>query len=174
MDPYKEELVSSLFFAIDNGLANVVQDLLQYLDPSTREPCLGRTALHLAVKKNNYNITLILLENGADVDAVSKDNLTALHIAVGNQSSKIVQLLLQFKANVNHRAKFCGKTALYMAVEYNNLDIADMLLSAGASIRHACTPNTTVFDVAERIGSSGMTQLLFKYDRIRVRLAMID
>ena len=70
----------------------------------------------------NSPITEILLENGADIDAITKDlKLTPLVIAVWNKKTSIIKLLLKngCKTNVrNHK----GQTALEFALIEGYLD----------------------------------------------------
>ena len=160
--------MSSLHVAAEYGDVDMVKALVEHLDVNEREPRLGRTPLHLAVKRDDYEISRVLLENGARATDVSNDNLTALHIAVANRSSSIVELLLENGADVNLEFKFCGKTPLYMAVDYNCPKIVEILLRAGASMRNAATPNSTLLDVAARIGSSLLWNMLLWYAQVRM------
>ena len=156
---------SSLHLAIAYGDAEIVDVLAKCMDVNEREPRLRRTPLHIAVKWDNFAIVRILLENGARVNDVSDDNLTALHIAVANRSSAMVALLLENGADVDPEVKFCGKTPLYMAVDYNCPRIVDMLLRAGASIKKAETPKSSLFDVAEKIGATLLRNMLLRFER---------
>ncbi|AYP74131.1 ankyrin repeat protein [Fowlpox virus] len=57
---------------------------------------LGKTALHVAIEQENYTITKLLLERGADPNAENKDGRTPIYIACCN--SKLVKLLLVYGA----------------------------------------------------------------------------
>lgn len=59
----------------------------------------GCTALHLAAKHNNLALTKILIERGANIDAVNHVGHTALRIAADNCHFRIVQFLLTLGAN---------------------------------------------------------------------------
>lgn len=161
------KLKSGLILAVEHGDPQIVKQHLNIIDPNTRERLRGRSALHLAVRKDDFEIARILLDHGADVNAVSDDLLTPLHIAVGNQSALMVRLLLFFKANANPPKNLVGKTLLYMAVEYDCLEIIEMLLRAGASIQDAKTPSTTVFDVATRKNNNQILSLLFYFKKMQ-------
>lgn len=47
----------------------------------------------------------ILLENGADTNAIDADQNTALHYAVYNNSTSIATKLLEFRADTEIKAK---------------------------------------------------------------------
>ena len=74
-----------------------------------------------------------LLSRGADPNAVTKDGFTALMIAArtGTKGANLM-LLLKLTKDVNARNKD-GKTALRIAREYGNQDVAEILVSHGAT-----------------------------------------
>ncbi|MDR1435078.1 MAG: ankyrin repeat domain-containing protein [Puniceicoccales bacterium] len=86
--------------------------------------------LHRAVEKNNFDITELLLKNGANASSVYNKK-TSLHLAVEKKHLEIVQLLLAHKANVN-TANSSGQTPLYLAVEQKDLGIVQLLFDHGA------------------------------------------
>uniref|UniRef100_T1JK05 Uncharacterized protein n=1 Tax=Strigamia maritima TaxID=126957 RepID=T1JK05_STRMM len=59
------------------------------------------TALHIAAKLNADDIAVILLQKGANVDAVNKDGGSPLHVATENCLVVMAELLLRHGANVN-------------------------------------------------------------------------
>ena len=59
--------------------------------------------LHYAVEKNNYEITSLLLDNGANTTIGDKRGLTALHYAARFGFKEIVKLLLNHGADINLR-----------------------------------------------------------------------
>ncbi len=98
----------------------------------------GRTALHLASSEGNvtqrrimegkksneaarFEMTKLLLEKGANVNARDDDGLTALHLASGDGCLRIARLLLEKGANANARDNE-GNTALYYASSENLLE----------------------------------------------------
>ncbi|KFY71757.1 hypothetical protein V499_08082 [Pseudogymnoascus sp. VKM F-103] len=107
------------------------------------------TPLHFAcLRSNETGISMIqlLLERGADLEAMDIHSATPLHIAAAECSLSIVKLLLDHDAPVNIRDEV-GITPLFRAVEQPDpctifpdpierpdLDIAKLLLDHGASI----------------------------------------
>ncbi len=59
------------------------------------------TLLHLAVGQNHKELVAYLLEEGADVNAVTKTRLTPLHMAAQNANITIAVMLLTHGAKIN-------------------------------------------------------------------------
>lgn len=92
----------------------------------------GWTPLMLAAMHNNYELTHLLLKNGAKVNT---DGLTAFMVATNYSSDlKTMELLLEYGANVNSVDNY-GQTALMYAVKnLCNFDVVIYLLNNGADI----------------------------------------
>jgi ankyrin repeat protein len=89
------------------------------------------TLLHDAVQHNHPELTQLLLEDGADPNAVTKDGLTPLHMAAMNGDIQIAQMLLSHGAKINARdAK--GWTPLDRAEKWDHPNLALILRSKGA------------------------------------------
>ncbi|KAG8515339.1 B-cell lymphoma 3 protein [Galemys pyrenaicus] len=92
----------------------------------------GLTALHVAVYTECDEALLLLLERGADIDAVDiKSGRSPLIHAVENNSLRIVQLLLQHGANVNAQM-YSGSSALHSASGRGLLPLVRVLVRSGA------------------------------------------
>jgi ankyrin repeat protein len=105
----------------------------------------GNTALKRASFQGHIETCLLLLDNGALVDAYN--GTTALHIAVKKGHINICHLLLDYGALVN-KTKYEGTTALHIAVEKRHVDICDLLISRGADWNVANLEDTTVLGLA--------------------------
>ena len=64
----------------------------------------GFTPLHIAAYKCHETMTLLLLENDANVEATSKDNRTPLHFACACGHKEIARILLDKGAQLEARA----------------------------------------------------------------------
>ncbi|KAG2492429.1 hypothetical protein HYH03_009372 [Edaphochlamys debaryana] len=95
----------------------------------------GDTALHLSCLYGHKGCFDALLEGGADVNCVNKqDGSTALHDAAAGGYLDIVQVLLS-KAKEALLEKFDedGDTALHNAARGNHLEVVQFLLDRGAN-----------------------------------------
>ena len=76
----------------------------------------GRTALHVAAKNGHEATVRLLLEQGADINKLSRwGQRTALQLAAIDNHESVVQLLLEMGADVDD----ChgGRTALHLAID---------------------------------------------------------
>lgn len=79
---------------------------------------------------SNVPIAAALIENGADVNAVSNDGTTVLHLAVRGPEDSL-KALIKAKANPNVQDNF-GNTPLILACKWESEKKIRMLLRAGA------------------------------------------
>ena len=116
----------------------------------------GFTALHSASDQGNFAVAKLLIESGADVNAVADDGSTALHTINVNAYLKnlnlfrnfshermvtvdesdghiaVLKLLLSKGAKIDHRDSF-GVTPLYLMTERGMIKIAEILILNGAN-----------------------------------------
>ena len=93
----------------------------------------GFTPLHLAAFFNQPDCVQILLEQGAQVNAIAANpsRVQPLHSAVACRSVEIVRLLLDHDAAVNAR-QHGGWTALQAAAKHGCMELVELLLQHGA------------------------------------------
>ena len=72
--------------------------------------CEGDTPLHVLAWQKDVEGTRLLVEAGADVNAIGDMGQTPLHVAVGNDNPALVELLLRAGADPNIISGF-GQTA---------------------------------------------------------------
>jgi ankyrin repeat protein len=113
----------------------------------------GFTALHLAAYFGQEAMAAILLERGADADAVSRNamSLRALHSASVSRELGIVALLLDRGANVNAK-QHGGWTPLHAAAFNSDMVTAKQLVARGADPGLASDDGKTPLDVAVEKG----------------------
>jgi ankyrin repeat protein len=88
------------------------------------------TLLHVAVGQNQKDMAAYLLDEGIDVNVVTKDGLTPLHMAAQNGNISIARLLLDHKAKINAiDAK--SWTPLDRANKWGHPDAAEFLKQHG-------------------------------------------
>jgi ankyrin len=98
-----------------------------------------QTPLHVASYFGKLDIVQLLLDHGANVDALDKFGKTPLHyISKSKNKSKAVgidvaQLLLKHGGNVNAETKN-QRTPLHVASYFGKLEIAQVLIEHGANV----------------------------------------
>jgi ankyrin repeat protein len=120
------------------------------LDPrysSSIRDVWGATPLHWAATLGNIEAMFLLLDSGANIDAVCKYGKTVLHWAVRSKSAVCCQALVDAGANVNIMDGD-GMTPLMVLLRHapDREDIMDILLQAGVDVNMQ--------------GQSGMTALM--------------
>ncbi len=89
----------------------------------------GYTPLFVATSRGHIAVVQLLLAKGADINTRCDCGSTALHEAVRSGQPEVALLLLEHGADVN--AKASGKTALELAEEQEQEEIADLLRQRG-------------------------------------------
>jgi len=99
------------------GSTEAVKFLLQHgAKANNKSNINGYTALMAACANQNTGSVSLLLEYGADVNALTKDGESALSIASARLEPEIVTLLLDHEAHVNGYVDINGRTPLLAAV----------------------------------------------------------
>lgn len=109
----------------------------------------GVTPLHYAAQEGKSKKVQLLLEAGAEVDAVGLDGFTPLYLAVGNNHPKAVKVLLKAGADIEAENVADGDTAvLALASAYGYERVVRLLLSYGADPLHRNEDGRTARDAA--------------------------
>jgi hypothetical protein len=148
----------------------VEMDLIKYdLDP-TRKNSKEETDLHLncsveELEEDSMNKIKVLLDAGADVNAIDDEGNTPLHNACFESHLEIVRLLLESGANVNaknyEQPFWYGHTPLhYAAGSKNNVEIIGLLLNSGADINAKDYEGDTPLHIACHQGKLENVRLL--------------
>ena len=128
--------------AVEDGNIDDVKNLLEQDVDVNILNSYGQSSLHLAVVNSDINMIRLLLKHGVDVRIENKCGNTALNFSVRYPKTDIMKLLLPFDERhfcdmteyndyINSR-NIWGKTALYNAVDYEQIDHVKLLLDAGA------------------------------------------
>ena len=89
--------------------------------------------LHQAIRTKNFDFAKMLIDAGADVNAMDEYGYTALICAAKDGHTEIVQLLIDAGADVNVRNNI-GCTALMLVAENGQTEIAPLLIAAHADV----------------------------------------
>ena len=114
--------------------------------------------LNLAIRDKSEDVINLLIANKAtDVDLSNKSGETPLMIASINGDLPVVKaLVLQRKAQIDH----IGWTPLHYACARGHLEVAQFLISNGASIDSLSQGNTTPLMMAVQSGNEVLVKLL--------------
>ena len=110
----------------------------------------GQTPLFISTEFNNYEISKLLLHYGANPDAKDfEDGITPLMNACYNKNKDIVELLLDYDADPDIHDHH-GQTALFIAINENDIEIVKLLLEydADPNIRIRIFGSTTTLEAA--------------------------
>lgn len=151
----EDDLYDAVLFLVNNNryqqLARLLADYRVTLDGS--DIVAGGQPLFAAVSRGHSLVTQLLLQHGADANAVDSDGRTPLALAVNQGNGSIVADLLLHNAQVN-KADNNGVTPLMRAASLGNELIIRQLVRAGAdpdavdkygrtALRMACARNHT-------------------------------
>jgi len=149
--------------------AAAVGDVLRIEDILTADPGAshsftadGWTAIHLGAAFGIPDAVDMLLQHGAQVDAISRNaqRNQPLHAAVAlSRNAETVRLLLAHGADPN-ATQVGGFTPLFSAATANRRDLAAMLIESGARAHHRCDLEKTAADFARERGHTELADWL--------------
>ncbi|KAM0661747.1 hypothetical protein ACHAPH_002361 [Verticillium nonalfalfae] len=122
-----------LFLAIEESRTEVVRFLLAH-HALTDADAGGRMPLHEAASRGNVHVVRLLLDYGADIQALSTDEKDALFFAVRSQIVAVARLLLDRGADPDAYLSEDPPTALHLASELCDVEMMRMLLERRAKV----------------------------------------
>ncbi|GKZ69196.1 hypothetical protein AnigIFM50267_004383 [Aspergillus niger] len=120
--------------------------ILQGADVDAHDNTLKFTPLHCAAYRGNDEMVSLLLEHGADCNAVARDGSTALHLATQYGQRKVLKVLFAHRVNPQI-ANEKGATGLQVAVGTESDESTIPLLvknRVGVNIRNIHTGDTAL------------------------------
>uniref|UniRef100_A0AAX7UDL6 RHD domain-containing protein n=1 Tax=Astatotilapia calliptera TaxID=8154 RepID=A0AAX7UDL6_ASTCA len=124
----------------------------------------GNTVLHLAAQHEGEGMIQFLLQHRELRELLDQTNtagLCAIHLAVLANQLFSLRELLEGGANAEVQERSCGRTALHLATETDNVSLAGCLLLEGNAKVDCCTFNgSTPLHIAAGRGSVKLTALL--------------
>ncbi|MBY0404696.1 MAG: ankyrin repeat domain-containing protein [Cyanobacteria bacterium] len=145
--------------------ASVFPEFCSYGNPLSEEE---KSSLLLStIQPRNIELLNLLIQQGADVNAVNHENIPALSLAVDQMDSEIIQVLLSKGANPNQKDSL-GRTPLhYLAKSISQgghpskvQDIFLQLKNAGADGHQMDQWGKTPLDLATSYGNAKISALL--------------
>lgn len=143
----------------NNDLVAAKKALGAGADVNAQQSGTGRTALHVAAGRE---MSALVLEAGADVNARDVSGMTPLHQAAANNSNDTLALLLEDGADVNARENF-GATPLHFAALANATTTAAVLLEVGADVNARDDNGATPLQMAVLNGITNTAEILRQY-----------
>ena len=106
----------------------------------------------------------MLLQNGADVNAVNDCKETPLHFA---NDPKFATELLNHGANIDAQDEK-GKTALYIAERRGNSEVFEVLVKRGANVHLRRNHGASTLENVLEVGSNSFEKPMAKYSEIDI------
>ena len=160
-------LTSALMSACLRGEVAIVKVLLNAgfcvntVDPETKD-----TPLMLAIRRNNVDLTELLIKRKANVNAACEHGETPLLYACRFGNFCEIAMLIDAKVDVNQKNDD-GQTPLMYASECGHTNIAEMLIFNGADEDETDVNGKTAFDYAR---NDDVTNVLNRAHGIRIGL----
>ncbi|KAJ3117988.1 hypothetical protein HDU96_004442 [Phlyctochytrium bullatum] len=119
---------------------------------------LGETQLHMAASRGDTRIIKLLIENGANVDAIDENRKTPCDIALENRNFDVVELLLGVKKEQSLRRL---KT-LSSEVKNGHVEVVQEMLIGMHLGNQNAEANTLLCDAASQ-GNVAMIEILLRH-----------
>lgn len=129
-------------------------------NPNAKTFNTGETPLHAALKYRNSSVVNLLLQtNKVNINEIDENDKTPLMYAIAYEQFDVAMELIRRGARVNLQDKD-GRSALFYAVEKNNIVLVSRLLECGARhiTSHYLLHQCIVFDMPD------MLRLLLSHD----------
>ena len=161
LDKADEDGDTALMRAVNYDRIDVVEMLIHAgANPNKRNRRTGQTPFLVAAMEGRADIMRILLMRKAKVNQTDTNGRTALMWAIRWGHKEVVQMLLDLKADPDIIDKD-GNIALVYAMVYGpNLELAELLIKAGANVNLSTNDRGTPIMVAANFGQLEMVKLL--------------
>lgn len=120
-----------------------------------------RMRLHAAATKNDGDLIIRLVIEGAKVNVLDDDNRTPLHVAAGEGAEKAVDALIKSGADVDIR-DIGGNAPLHAGVPPGNLRVIRSLIGKGADVNAPNMDGNTPLHIAALSGTHDAAEELLK------------
>ncbi|XP_071572585.1 uncharacterized protein [Temnothorax nylanderi] len=163
VDVYAEGIIRPLSLAVLAGYSDIVEILLEKTYVNMKDPEIAEL-LHLAASKGRKDVVKVLMTRGADVDAITVNNLTPLCFATREGYDEIVEILIAGGANVNVKSTE-NVTPLHLAAVNGHGKVVKVLLDNKANINVKDNNNKTPVELAVTYGHLQVVKLLLQYEK---------
>jgi len=119
----------------------------------------GYTALHWAAYSGEFGAAQVLVDHGAEIEAVDNARMTPLLVAASYDQVSVVAYLVSRGANVSARDN-AGWTPLAYAVSNRDTELAVFLLRHGANKFSVANDGESIMDLCARYNAGGCARVL--------------
>jgi hypothetical protein len=152
---------SFLTFVAKGDLKTVQLFLDAGMKVDALNPDDDRTALMIAIDKDQTDIANLLISKGADVNASDDDSISPLILAAGKGNLDLVKLLLDKNAAVD-ASDDDDNTALMAAVRSGKADVVQVLVDRGADPAYTNDDDESAISIAKDKGLKDIFVILKK------------
>lgn len=146
-----------LLESLSQNSAKITQMIIDKVDKKLINDSLeGKTPLIIAVGNSYIDTAKILIENGANINAVDIEGWSALSYAVNNGDIEIAKLLLENKAKIKDELLIAIKSPI---VE-SRINIMKLLIENGANINYTDENGFNPLNIAIESGDMELTKFL--------------
>lgn len=148
-----------LLESLSQNSAKITQMIIDKVDKKLINDSLeGKTPLIIAVGNSYIDTAKILIENGANINAVDIEGWSALSYAVNNGDIEIAKLLLTNKAKIKGELLLAIKSP----IAESRIDMIKLLIDNKANINYADDDGFTPLNIAIETGDMELTKFLIK------------
>lgn len=124
----------------------------------------GLTVLHCAIPLGDIDMIILLLQNGAKINAQDSYGKNCLHLACLYQQIDILMYLLDFGGDEYiDMIDDDGNTPLHIACMMNNIKLVQLLLETAANVLYKNHKGETSYDIANQMKQFSISALLLEY-----------
>ncbi|KAG5802048.1 hypothetical protein H9Q74_013453 [Fusarium xylarioides] len=154
--------ISPSVLAIIYGLTDVVAHLIREGSLDMNDRSFGNcTPLFWACTSQSKDIVVLLVDNGANINARCIYGQVPLHMSLNNGSNEITEFLISKGADVSVVGDG-GQTPLNVASTSGNTEVARQLIDSGADVSHETKDGFTPLLMASSQGHVELAKLLIK------------
>ena len=117
------------------------------------------TPLIMAAKNGHYDICVLLIKKGADVNSNALIYGTPLHVA---KTKKIAELLLKNGADINAKATKVEDSVLHTCAWRGNLEVCELIIEKGIDVNIVNKLKFTPLHSSSAFGKSDIAKLLIE------------